>query len=126
MSKKIYINAAHHGLASAAYGAEVISITAGVVGFRLEHVNPEELDKLNPPGLSNELERSFVAGSMFGWDAPAAVPAIEFCRVCAQSEIEKLVADRKVLVDALDFINRRIGGEIGLAAATALIKVGEL
>jgi len=53
---------------------QVVLVQAGVMGYyELEYQPPYSADELNAAiGISKEQAAAMLAGSMFGWDAPAA------------------------------------------------------
>jgi hypothetical protein len=69
----------------------VIAIKVGEPGYyALEriHADPAEL---NPEGTTPEVIESAIAGSMFGWDVPAAQLAIEFANALARQQPRRVV-----------------------------------
>ena len=60
-----------------ASASPIIAITKGELGYHPIQTQAM-LEDLNPPGASAAILQSAIEASMFGWDTPAAKPALEF------------------------------------------------
>ena len=60
-----------------ASASPIIAITKGELGYHPIQTQAS-VEELNQPGASAAILQSAVEASMFGWDTPAAKPALEF------------------------------------------------
>ncbi len=58
--------------------APLIAITLGERGYRPVYIRNMDPGLLNPAGTTDAIIESAIAGSVFGWDCPAAQPALDF------------------------------------------------
>lgn len=61
-------------------GATLFAVVEGQTGY-YSIASPETADELNPEFIPAEVLEAALMGSIFGWDAPIALPAILYAAV---------------------------------------------
>lgn len=99
-SDTIFISSDHPSF-PAVEGVRMIVVRVGVKGYFPIHTQLSMRELNDYYDIPEAVVESAVAGSMFGWDVPAARPALDYARLSGE-ELKKVLRARGYVLEELD------------------------